>query len=150
MLPIPRWKDGLLWIFGILLLAAFLGVFAPKDEVRAQIGPPNQVQCNNQAILEVGFTGSIVLQAGVPGKVIFVCGWHVTNTAAAGTFAIQTGTGALCGTNTKKLTPTSSVTSSAPSGDHVEFAHYSGAAGADLCATVSAVTITVLIWYGQF
>src|SRR5260370_42374838 len=102
MLPIPRWKDGLLWIFGLLLFAAFLGVFAPKGE--AQVGPPNQILCNNlaqasptavtsQVLSLVGVSGSQPVLRGVAGQRIYIFGWHLTATAATPpTFQLVAGT----------------------------------------------------------
>jgi hypothetical protein len=117
----------------------------------AQVGPPNQILCNATAVMEVGPTTQTQLVAGAVGKAIFVCGWHITNTAAAGTFSIQSGTtsGTPCAAGTKKMTPTQNVTSSAPSGDHVEFTHWSSNAGDNLCVTPSAATISAMVWFYQ-
>jgi len=150
MLPIPRWKDGLLWIFGLLLFAAFLGVFAPRDEVQAQVGPPNQILCNQTAILNAAAAGTTQLVVGVTGQRVYMCGWHFTTNTTAGTFQLLVGTGATCTTPTN-FTPAVAVSSTAPSSDHIEFASLNGAAGQSFCVTtVTSATITGQIWFSQF
>jgi hypothetical protein len=153
MLHIPRWKDGLLWIFGILLLAAFLGVFAPKDEVRAQVGPPNQVLCNNvpqQPVADVTTGTTVKLITEVVGKTPFVCGWHVTATAAS-TFKFSYGTGANCVTGNVQFTPTFNVSTNAPSQDHIEFADISVPIGNAVCVTVAGTgPAQVMLWFGLY
>src|SRR5207245_10097043 len=102
MMPIPRWKDALLWIAGILLLAAFLGQLV-RDEVQAQVGPPNSILCNHLAqasptavtsqVLSLEGTPTQPVLRGVAGQRIYICGWHVTATAGtASTFQLVAGT----------------------------------------------------------
>jgi hypothetical protein len=163
MLPIPRWKDGLLWIFGLLLLAAFLGVFAPEGE--AQVGPPNQILCNNlaqasptavtsQVLSLVGVATQPVLR-GVAGQRIYICGWHVTATAGtASTFQLVAGTDAAttpgCGGTQTILTPAYTVLNTAPATDHIEYATFSLAAGQQLCVTTTGTALQVGVWIGQY
>jgi hypothetical protein len=167
MMPIPRWKDGLLWIFGLLLAAAFLGVFAPKGE--AQVGPPNSVLCNHLAqattsaatassVLVIdGPAGSQATVRGVAGKTIYICGWHVTNatSAAQGTFQLVGGTDSAttpgCGGTQTILTPPFDVTNTAPATDHIEFAGLNLPVGQQLCVTTTgAVTEHIGVWILQF
>ena len=149
MLPIPRWKDGLLWIFGLLLLAAFLGVFAPEEPAKAQVGPPNQVLCSTSATFTGTGAAASVITAGASQRV-YLCGWHITNTAATGTFAITTGTGTNCGTGTVTVTPSMSVTSTAPTTDHIEFATFNSALGGSFCVNATVTTVTGLLWIGVY
>jgi hypothetical protein len=135
-----------------LALAAVLSVLAASANAQSPVGPPNAVLCNSSVVMEVGPTTIQKLVSNVAGKNIFVCGWHVTNTGATGTFSITSGTQTTnpCDTNIKKMTPVFSVTSTAPSGDHVDFAQFQVNAGADLCFTPSVGTIGALIWFGQY
>jgi hypothetical protein len=127
----------------------FLGASA---NAQSPVGPPNAVLCNGSVVMEVGPTTTQKLVSNVPGKNIFVCGWHITNTGATGTFSITSGTQTTnpCDTNIKKMTPVMNVTSTAPSADHVDFAQFQVNAGSDLCFTPSVATIAVLIWFGQY
>jgi hypothetical protein len=170
MMPIPRWKDGLLWIFGLLLFAAFLGVFAPEERSLAQVGPPNSILCNNlaqtstvtapvaSAVLTVNnSSGAAVPLRGIAGKVIYVCGWHITNGTSAvnGTFQIVGGTDVAttpgCGGTQTVLTPTYDVTNTAPGTDHIEFASLNLLAGQQLCVTTTgAASMHIGIWIGQY
>jgi hypothetical protein len=148
MMPIPCWKDGLLWIFGLLLLAAFLGVFAPKGE--AQVGAPNQIQCNTVFTVVAPAIGNAVQIPAVAGKTINVCGWHITNSnAAAGAFSITSGTQVTtpCDTGTKTLANTITVSQNAPSADHIEFAQFSSLQGQALCINPTVATLSFVIWY---
>jgi hypothetical protein len=114
------------------------------------IGPPNAVQCNAVATLAVGTTGLTQMVAAVTGQRIFVCGWHVTNTGATGTFLLANGTGSNCGTNTVTQIPALNVTSTAPSGDHQTFATFQTPISAALCVNPSVATIAVVVYYAQF
>jgi len=147
MLPIPRWKDGLLWLFGLLLAAAFLGVFAPKGE--AQVGPPNQILCNNTATFTGTGAALSAITAGASQRV-YLCGWHITNTAASGTFAITYGTGTNCGTGTVTVTPSLTVSSTAPSTDHIEFATINTPLGGSFCVNATVTSVIGLLWIGVY
>jgi|SRR5579871_3807262 len=116
----------------------------------AQVGPPNQIVCNKVATLAVGPSSITQLVAAVSGQTIYVCGWHMTNTGAAGTFSFQTGTGSNCGTGTATVIPATNVTSSAPSADHIDWAAWSSPIGAALCVTPSVATISTVVFYAQF
>jgi hypothetical protein len=166
MLPIPRWKDGLLWIFGLLLLAAFLGVFAPRDEVQAQVGPPNQILCNHlaqasptavtsQVLSLEGASGSQPVLRGVAGLRIYICGWHVTATAGtSSSFQLVAGTDSAttpgCGGTQTIITPAYTVLNTAPATDHIEYATFSLAAGQQLCVTTVGTALQVGVWIGQY
>lgn len=130
----------------------------------AQVGPPNQVQCNNIAYASaLAAAGTVALTTpvnyasspagglvGIAGKSIYICGWHATG--AAGGFQIVTGTGATCGTGTIALTPAFSVTTTAPSQDHIDYATLSVPAGNNVCLTTTGTVTTFSfgLWYGQF
>ena len=112
-------------------------------------GPPNQIICNKIASFS-GVSVSTQLVALISGQSVFICGWHVTNTAAAGTFQFTYGTGAACITGPNNITPALNVTSSAPSADHIDYATVSTAMGNALCVTPSVTTISGLVFYSQF
>lgn len=119
-----------------------------------QTGPPNQILCGRQAIATVASAATTSLVAGVSTTSIMVCGWHVTtsNSANASTFQLIYGTqGGPCGTPTN-LTPAFSVTSTAPSSDHIEFATFQVPIGQQLCvvSTGATVQLSILVYYSQF
>ncbi len=127
-----------------------LAVFFTDDEVEAQLGPPNQIQCNQTAILNAAAAGTTQLVTGVTGQRVYMCGWHFTTTTTAGTFQLLVGTGATCTTPTN-FTPAVAISSTAPSADHIEFVSLNGAAGQSLCVTtVTSATITGQVWFSQF
>lgn len=130
-----------------ILAALGLGPWAP---LLAQVGPPNTIQCNQVAALTAGPIVITQIQAGLTGKIITICGWHITNTGASGTFSLSYGTGTNCGTGTTTIVPPLNVTSSAPSADHVDFASLSIPAGNALCITPSVATIAGVVFIGQF
>jgi hypothetical protein len=91
----------------------------------------------------------------VSGKSINICGWHITNTGATGTFSFSIGTGTNCGTNTSVVVPAQNVTSTAPITDHIDYAFLTmpattGGLPTDLCITPSAATIAAVVYYNQF
>lgn len=136
----------LLPFFGLLgLLLGCLGT-------QAQVGPPNQIQCNKTAIMAPGPTVATQIVAPVTGQTVYVCGWHVTNTGATGTFSITTGTQTTtaCDTGTVNITPTFNVTSTAPSSDHIDYSGISSKVSQGLCITPSVATIGGMVWYAQF
>ena len=94
-----------------------------------------------------GINATTQVIAPATGKLINFCGWHVTNTAGAGTFSLTFGTGATCGTGTVNITPALNVTSSAPSADHEQSAFISSAQGAGLCVSPSVTTISGVLYY---
>ncbi len=127
-----------------------LSLWAWTLPVRAQIGPGNQVMCNQLVFQTVSSIALATILAGVAGKTIFVCGWHVTNNTTAATFQLSSGTGTNCATTNTNITPAFSVTSNAPATDHVEFATLSLAQGNSLCIISSAATLQPAIWVGQY
>ena len=116
------------------------------------IGPVQQVLCAKQppGVVNVGATGVTKIVAAVPGQSIYICGWHVTNSAASGTFQFSYGTGANCGTGNTAISPTQSVTNTAPSADHIDYAWGQVPVGQALCVNPSVATISVLVYYNQF
>lgn len=133
------------WLIGLAL-----GLCISVAQAQTPVGPPNQILCNNIATLAVGPTTITQIVAAATGARVFICGWHVTNTGAAGTFTLSTGTGTNCGTNTATLIPAMNVTNTAPSSDHVDYAQLQTAQSVALCVTPSVATIAVLVWYNQF
>lgn len=135
-----------------LRLALALGIGLAGPALAQTVGPSGQIACNQTATMAVGPTSVQSLVAGVAGKTVFVCGWHVTNTGATGTFSITTGTQTTnpCDTGTKSITPALNVTNAATSGDHVDWAQVSGAVGAGLCLTPSVATIAAVVWFSQY
>ena len=140
-----------------VLLGAVLGlglVLNPFTSRADTIGPPNAVLCNGIAT----FGGASTIQTLVTAKTgmrVYICGWHVTNSAVSGTsntFAITGGTQTTnpCDTGTITLTPALGVTQSAPSADHIDYAVGQTNIGQALCVTPSATTLNGLIYYSQF
>jgi len=140
----------------LLLLALGLCLFSPSAFSQpTAVGPANAILCNQIANMAVGPTTSTRLVQGVLGKTIVVCGWHVTNSAASGTFTFTTGTGGTCGTGPATIIVPQSVSSNAPSADHQSFAFFSTAVVTsgtpiDFCVTPSVATIAVTVYFAQF
>lgn len=114
------------------------------------VGPGNLLICTKIAPMPAGTTGLQQIVAGVAGQSISVCGWHITNTAATGTFAFSTGTGSNCGTNTVTPIPAQNVNSTAPSADHIDYVTLTLPAGNALCVNFSVATIAGIVYYTQF
>lgn len=114
------------------------------------VGPTNQVICNKVATLAVGPSSITQMIAAVTGQSIFICGWHVTNTGAAGVFSFQHGTGTNCATNTATDIPATNVTNTAPSADHISIATLQLPVSTAFCATPSVTTIDIVVYYSQF
>lgn len=132
-----------------ILLALWLGLLSTGALAQA-VGPTNQILCNQKATMAVGPTGLTQMIALATGTAINVCGWHVTNTGATGTFSFTSGTGANCGSNAVLQIPPTNVTNTAPSSDHIEFAGWSLPLSTALCATPSVATISIVVWFSQF
>jgi hypothetical protein len=129
------------------VLAAGLWIEFGQDS-HAQVGPPNQVICNNSAVFTgTGATASVTTPNA--NQRVYLCGWHITNTAASGSFTISYGTGSNCGTGTVAVTPALSVTSTAPSSDHIEYAIVSTPLNGELCVNATITTVTGVLWYYQ-
>jgi hypothetical protein len=138
------------------LLAVACLLWAGPALAQTQIGPANMIICNKIAQFSgvSAITQIVALVAsGSPGGVgnaIYICGWHITNTAASGTFNFSYGTGSNCGTGNVALTPALNVTSSAPSADHVDYATMVAPNGTALCVTPSATTLSGVVFYSQY
>jgi hypothetical protein len=100
--------------------------------------------------MPVGTTGLTQIIAAVAGQSISICGWHVTNTAATGTFAFSYGTGSNCGTGTVTPIPAQNVNSTAPSADHIDYVTITIPVGNALCVNFSVATIAGIVYYTQF
>ena len=116
----------------------------------AIVGPPNAIICNGAAQTAIGVSGQTQTVAGVAGRSIYICGWHVTNSGASGTFQLSYGTGSNCGTGNALVTPAFTVTSTAPATDHIDYAVVQVPAGNALCINPSVATIAAIIWFAQF
>src|SRR5271169_2824008 len=107
------------------------------------IGPANPILCNAAA----AFTGSgstAAVVAAVTGKIIVICGWSLTSSAAAGTAVISYGTGATCGTLNVNITGTLNVGISAVT-DHSPTAVVSTPISNALCVNATNSTLTGII-----
>lgn len=122
------------------------------------IGPPNQILCNKTAQLSPTSINSIYTAVqGVTGKNIYVCGWHIT-TATSGAaffqFFVATGTTSQqCAAGTAgSLTPSLSVSGTAPSADHIDYATMqTSATGQALCVGIqNGVNESGVVYYSQF
>jgi hypothetical protein len=118
------------------------------------VGPGNAILCPRLATLAVGPSTITQIVPAVTGQTISICGWHVTNTGATGTFSLSYGTGSNCGTGTVLFIPPQNVTSTAPATDHIDYAFFTvpmvaGVAQA-LCITPSVATIAAVVYYSQF
>ncbi len=143
-------KTRMLKRLAFLALAAVLAS-TPALPQGSAVGPPNNITCNLAVQVAVG-TGPGVTQvlALNASQIIFICGWHVTNSAASGTFQLSHGTGANCGTGNVVDTPAFTVTSTAPATDHINTAAYNLPKGTALCINPSVNTIGAIIWAAQF
>lgn len=133
---------------GLALFFSLVLALVPARALAQAIGPPATILCNKSAAF-TGTGAAAIAIATVSGTIVNVCGWHTTNTAATGTFDITYGTGAGCGTGTVDVTGTLSVTNTAPSSDHIDFAMFSTPVGGQVCVNATA-TVKGVLWYSQF
>ena len=133
-----------------LLAALALSFCSSLAHAENSVGPTNRIFCNKIAILAAGPATITQIIPAVAGQNINICGWSVTNTAAAGTFSLQTGTGSNCGTNTATFIPPLNITNTAPATDHVSDAWFSSPQSSAVCITPSVATISAVVYYGQF
>lgn len=135
----------------ILSLLAAIGLWPSVALTQGTIvGPGNLVLCPSIATLTAGPTTITQLVALSTGKSISICGWHVTNTGATGTFSLSYGTGSNCGTGTTTIVPAQNVTSTAPATDHIDYAFYTVPVSNALCITPSVATVAAVVYYNQF
>ena len=145
----------------LLALCVVAGLWSPTAADAQAIGGANTIVCNKTAVFS-GVTGVTSLIAGVAGKTISICGWHVTsNSATAATFQITSGTQTTtaCDTGTVNITPALSILNTAPSADHIDFAITSagtpGIGGSAvsspaICVNPSITGISGLVYYSQY
>lgn len=141
----------------LLTLAALAALCTPASPQGSVVGPGQPLLCGQQipTQVQIGVSGATRIVQGVLGKTIIICGWHVTNSAAAGTFQLTYGTGSNCGTGTVTLTPAFTVTSTAPATDHIDYAVASipvltSGTPWDLCINPSVATIAAIVWLAQY
>lgn len=142
-------KKLALGLFAFALALAF----SPARDADAQgVGAGLTIPCNKIASATPAAAGTVQVIPGVAGHVYAVCGWHVTsNQSAVTTFQFEYGTqGGPC-TSPTTVTPALSVTSTAPSADHIEFASWSAPAGAQVCVVSTGTTVgqQVLLFYAD-
>ena len=120
---------------------------------QSTVGPTNAVFCNKSAFVTVASATTTSVVTGVAGQVIFLCGWHTTSSqSAVTTFQLEYGTqGGPC-TSPTVVTPAFSVTSTAPSAEHQQYATGSAPAGTQLCVVTTGATVgmQVMVFYAQF
>jgi hypothetical protein len=135
------------------LLLALLAFIPPSQGQAPIVGPGQVILCTSTAQASAAAAGTTALISGVTGKTIFLCGWHVTsNQSTSTTFQLEYGTqGGPCTTPTL-ITPAFSITSNAPSADHIDYAVIQIPAGAQLCAVSTGTTVgqQYLMYYSQF
>jgi hypothetical protein len=136
----------------ILHLLFWLACVAPAFAENS-VGPGQQVLCNQVAFVSVSSATTTSLVVGVAGKAIFSCGWHVTSTQSSSTtFQFEYGTqGGPC-TSPTAITAPLSVTSTAPSSDHISLATFQTSIGSQLCviSTGATVGLAIVVYYSQF
>ena len=131
-----------------LLAALSLSLWAWTPIAIAQgIGPAVTIYCNKTAQVTGQAAGTTQLIPGVAGQIITLCGWHVTNSAAAQNFRFFYGTGSNCITGLQPVTPPFSVSNTAPSSDHTDYGHISLPSGNAFCVDTGGATVSVLIYY---
>lgn len=133
-------------------VALFLWAIASAAQAQQIVGPQNAVLCNKSATF-TGLSANTVLIAAVTGKVISICGWHVTSTSATTTtfqFTAGTQTTNPCDTGTVTFTPAMNVTLTAPSVDHIDYAAIGTNVSQAVCVTPSATSVSGLVWYSQY
>jgi hypothetical protein len=136
-------------------LGLLLGLCAPAL-AQGQLGPANQIICNQLAQATLTGTGANVttaLVSAISGQSINICGWHVTESGTTqGTFQLEYGTqGGPCTTPTT-MTPGFAVNNTAPATDHTDFSVLSTPRGVQLCVVTSGASTSTLeigIWYSQ-
>lgn len=141
--------DGACTMIRALALVCAL-LFPGLALAQSPIGPPNQILCAGAKTFS-GVSAATSLVSAVTNNWVFICGWHVTNTAASGTFQFEYGTQTTnpCDTGTTAVTPVFNVTSSAPSADHVDYAQIAVPRGNQLCVVPSVTTIAGMVWFYQ-
>src|SRR5882672_334688 len=124
-----------------LLLALGISVWLTISAFAQTVGPTNTILCNKTASVAIATATTTSLVSGIAGQAIMLCGWHVTSTqSATSTFQLEYGTqGGPCTTPTT-ITPAFNVTNTAPSADHIEYAHTSLPTATQLCVVTTGGT----------
>lgn len=142
--------QGLLRSLIVVLGLAVVIVGAYLSGPRAQVGPANQILCN-QGVQFTGTAAFTQVLAASAGRTTAICGWHVTSTSATTTtFQLEAGSGTNCATGTVVLTPPLNVTLSAPSADHIDWATLSVPTPNNALCVNAPATVTGVIWLAQF
>jgi hypothetical protein len=134
-------------------LLALLFVLSAGPSALSQgpiVGPGQPILCPRIATLAVGPATITQIIAPVTGQAISICGWHVTNTGATGTFSLSYGTGSNCGTGTQLFVPPQNVTNTAPATDHIDYAFFTTPVSQAICITPSVATVAAVIYFNQF
>lgn len=153
---------------GLLKSLLVLSILTGASQVWAQgglVGPPNQILCNKTATLSPTSINSVFsLVPGVTNTNVFICGWHFTTQSAATTQSFQilqgpSSTGTPCGAGTgssgmtsQTLTPSLSVSGTAPSADHIDYATIqTSLTGQQICVGVqNGSNISGVVYFSQF
>jgi len=138
-----------------ILLSLFL-VCLCWAEAPAQVGPINPILCNQIAQQTLtGTAGTVTTSLATANASLRfnICGWHVTESGTtAGTFQLEFGTqGGPCTTPTT-MTPGFSVSSTAPSADHTNYASISTPIGVQLCVVTTGAassTLQIMVYFSQ-
>lgn len=131
-----------------LALAFLIYLALSCTALAEQVGPPNNIQCNAFASFTGTGAAATIVTAAV-GKIIVICGWHVTSTSSTTTtFQFSQGSAANCGGGTN-ITPALNVTITAPSADHIDYASLSTPQNFNVCVNAPAA-VTGGLWYAQF
>lgn len=134
----------------LLALGILLSLCAGADSQAPIVGPGQAIICTAIATLAVGPSAATQIVAAVTGQSIKICGWHITNTGATGTFALESGTGTNCASSTVTTVPAQNVTSTAPATDHIDFASIQLPISTALCIVPSVATIAAVVYYTQY
>src|SRR5262249_31371487 len=139
-----------------MLLPAAVASVLPQIAESQQIGPLNTVLCSQALIKTVGTATIQTLLTGVSGKIIYLCGWSMTNTGTAGTgsFRLLYGQSTACSVNGTNITSDLSVSNTSPATDHTQYASLNvpattSATVNDLCVNVTS-GVGGVIYIGQY
>ena len=143
------------WRVALTVLVLFgLALFPQKGDSQI-VGPYAQAQCNALGSFSVTASTALV-QAGVAGRTLYICGYQYTSTAAA-TASLVYGTGTTCGTGTTAITGALNV-GTTPTTDHQQYAYFSvpqiqpylTATQNSICVTTTGAAVTGHIFFGQY
>ncbi len=137
-----------------LCAALFFLLCASAAQAENVVGPSNAILCNQVAYAAPSTATTTILVPAVAGKIIVICGWHVTSsTTTDNSFAFVRGTQTTtpCDTGPVTIIGALHIINSAPSVDHVSVASLSTPVAQQVCVTTTAATaLQIVLWYTQF